>query len=254
MFSLTTRGQLDPETQLEFERFYAVLSEFLRVSFNEDGTLITPAPTGVVPIGAIISWGSMTDPPGWIELDGSLRNRVVYKSLFELWGTTYGAGDGSTTFQIIDSRQRFVLGLAAAGTGAVLGEVGGNIDHTHSFSGVSISGTTSANGGHSHTGSGTTSSDGAHTHSQGAHQHAIIGVATAAAGADVTVRNSSTNIDIFADSGTGSAGTHSHTVSINIDATGDHTHTFSGSASGSVGTANPPYIALRQMVYTGVVE
>ena len=44
----------------------------------------------------------------------------------------FGVGDGSTTFNLPDLRQRMPLGMAASGTGSRLGETGGNINHTHS--------------------------------------------------------------------------------------------------------------------------
>lgn len=248
MFGLTTRGQLDPITQLEFERFYARLSEFLGVSFNEDGTLSTTVPD-TREIGEVVDFAGPTAPDKWLLCDGSLVSRVTYKRLFEVIGTTYGAGDGSTTFKLPDVRGRFTICVSASGTASVLGETGGSINHTHAFSGVSVSGTTSANGAHTH--SASTSSDGAHTHSQGAHSHAV-GAGSpnvAASGSDYAIYPS-TQTDIFNDSGTGSAGSHTHSVTVNN--VGDHTHTFSASGSGTVDSANPPYIAFNKIIYTGV--
>jgi microcystin-dependent protein len=46
-------------------------------------------------------------------------------------GTTYGAGDGSTTFNVPDMRGKFPFGKAAAGTGNALGASFGTIDHVH---------------------------------------------------------------------------------------------------------------------------
>ena len=51
MFGLSTRGQLDPTTQLEFERLYARLTALLSQSFDEDGNLIGPTPTVVMEVG-----------------------------------------------------------------------------------------------------------------------------------------------------------------------------------------------------------
>ena len=50
----------------------------------------------------------------------------------------YGLGDGSTTFNVPDTRQRFVLGKAASGTGNTLAAKGGAIDHTHTVPSLSI--------------------------------------------------------------------------------------------------------------------
>lgn len=63
--------------------------------------------------------------------DGSLVSRSTYADLFAVIGTTFGAGDGSTTFALPDKRGRFALGKAASGTGSTLGDTGGLIDHVH---------------------------------------------------------------------------------------------------------------------------
>lgn len=64
--------------------------------------------------------------------DGAAVSRTTEAALFAVIGTAYGAGDGSTTFNVPDLRQRFPLGKAAAGTGSTLGGTGGAIDHVHS--------------------------------------------------------------------------------------------------------------------------
>lgn len=83
------------------------------------------------PSGAIVAYGGSAAPSGWLLCDGSAVSRTTYATLFAAIGTTYGVGDGSTTFNIPDLRQRFPLGKATAGTGSTLGDTGGAIDHTH---------------------------------------------------------------------------------------------------------------------------
>jgi microcystin-dependent protein len=85
----------------------------------------------VVPAGALLMYGGASAPTGYLICDGSAISRTTFAALFTAIGTTWGGGDGSTTFNIPDLRQRFPLGKAAAGTGAVLAEVGGTIDHVH---------------------------------------------------------------------------------------------------------------------------
>jgi len=102
-------------------------------------------PTSIqLPAGVILLHGGTTAPTGYLLCDGSAVSRAGQAALFTAIGTTYGAGDGSTTFNIPDLRQRFPLGKAVSGTGATLGGVGGAIDHQHS------------NNTHTHTYSGTT--------------------------------------------------------------------------------------------------
>lgn len=83
------------------------------------------------PSGVIASFGGTTAPIGYLMCDGSAVSRTTYALLFAVIGTTYGVGDGSTTFNLPDLRQRFPLGKAAGGTGSTLGGTGGAIDHTH---------------------------------------------------------------------------------------------------------------------------
>lgn len=81
--------------------------------------------------GTIVMTGRETAPTGWLLCDGSAVSRSTFDALFAAIGTAYGVGDGSTTFNLPDLRQRFPLGKADAGTGDTLGGTGGDIDHVH---------------------------------------------------------------------------------------------------------------------------
>lgn len=85
----------------------------------------------LVPTGSIIAYGGSAAPSEWFLCDGTAKSRTTEAALFAVYGTTFGAGDGSTTFNLPDLRQRFPLGKAASGTGATLGGTGGAIDHVH---------------------------------------------------------------------------------------------------------------------------
>ena len=61
-----------------------------------------PLPVGGLPAGSVIQWSAPTLPTNWLLCDGSAVSRSVYSSLFAVVGTTYGAGDGSTTFNLPD--------------------------------------------------------------------------------------------------------------------------------------------------------
>lgn len=56
-------------------------------------------------------------PTGWLDCNGQLVSRVTYAALFTAIGVIYGAGDGSTTFNVPDIRGRTVVGGGAAGSG-----------------------------------------------------------------------------------------------------------------------------------------
>jgi len=89
-----------------------------------------------VPIGTSVDFRGTTAPDGYLLENGSNVSRTTYADLFAVVGTSYGSGDGSTTFTLPDSRGRFSLGIAASGTGSVLAETGGALEHTHDLSGV----------------------------------------------------------------------------------------------------------------------
>ena len=66
------------------------------------------------PTGSIIMYGATTAPTGWLLCDGSAVSRTTYADLFAIIGTTFGAGNGSTTFNLPDLRDRFVVGAGAS--------------------------------------------------------------------------------------------------------------------------------------------
>lgn len=70
---------------------------------------ITLAPPSI-PVGAIMAFAMSTPPDDWLECDGSAISRTTYAALFAIIGTTYGAGDGSTTFNLPDLRGEFIRG------------------------------------------------------------------------------------------------------------------------------------------------
>lgn len=69
-----------------------------------------------VPVGAVMAFGRINCPTGWIVADGSAISRTTYSALFAATGTIHGTGDGSTTFHLPDYRGRFLRG-ADGGTG-----------------------------------------------------------------------------------------------------------------------------------------
>lgn len=64
-----------------------------------------------VPTGAVLWWPSQTLPGGWVKRNGAAVSRSVYAALFGVIGTTYGVGDGATTFNLPDDRGLFVRGF-----------------------------------------------------------------------------------------------------------------------------------------------
>lgn len=83
------------------------------------------------PIGAPIPWLTDTLPPGFVELNGQLLSRNAYPALYAVYGTKYGAGDGSTTFGTPNMAGRTFIGRDPADTTMdATGETGGEKTHT----------------------------------------------------------------------------------------------------------------------------
>jgi microcystin-dependent protein len=61
--------------------------------------------------GTIAFLGMPTAPSGWLKANGAAISRTTYADLFSAIGTTFGSGDGSTTFNLPDLRGEFPRGL-----------------------------------------------------------------------------------------------------------------------------------------------
>jgi microcystin-dependent protein len=79
-----------------------------------------------IPTGTLTAFAGATAPSGWLVCDGSAISRSTYSDLFTVVGTTYGAGDGSTTFNLPDLRGRVVVGYAASGGHPDVSTLGNN--------------------------------------------------------------------------------------------------------------------------------
>ena len=66
-----------------------------------------------LPIGSTLEWFSTTIPDNWLVCDGSAVSRTTYSDLFAVIGTTFGEGDGSTTFNLPNTKGRTIVGLNA---------------------------------------------------------------------------------------------------------------------------------------------
>lgn len=86
---------------------------------------------GSNPVGVIVTFAGSTAPIGWLLCDGTAISRTTYFHLFNTISTTYGTGDGSTTFNIPNLKGRIPVGRDSAQTEFdVLGETGGAKTHT----------------------------------------------------------------------------------------------------------------------------
>jgi len=157
-----------------------------------------------VPPGIISPYGAAAAPTGYLLCNGAEVSRATYSALYAVTADLFGAGNGTTTFDLPDLRGRFPLGVAVAGTGSTVGDTGGLIDPTIDLSHTHTSGSHSHEITHGHADTIATGIDGAHTHTMPTHGH---------------------NLDHDHASVTSGAGTaHTHTM-------GSHSHFISDTSS-----------------------
>ena len=117
-----------------------------------------------VPPGMVLPFAGATAPEGFLLCDGSAVSRTTYADMFAAIGTAYGAGNGSTTFNLPDMRGRVAAGrdnmggvaasrLTGGGSGiagATLGAVGGAETHTLNAAQMPVHNHAYTDPGHSH--------------------------------------------------------------------------------------------------------
>lgn len=86
-------------------------------SITEDGILVTGSGS-TVPVGAILPFGGTAVPSGYLACDGAAVARTTYSALFAVVGTSFGPGDGSSTFNVPDMIGRSPAGYAHPGLAA----------------------------------------------------------------------------------------------------------------------------------------
>ena len=108
-------------TQLQFRRgttaqnnSYTGLVGELSLDTDTNNIRIHDGSTGggaeLIPAGTIMAYGAASAPTGFLLCDNSAVNRVTYARLFAVIGTTFGTGDGSSTFNLPDLRDKVPLG------------------------------------------------------------------------------------------------------------------------------------------------
>ena len=77
------------------------------------GTFVASVPA--VPVGSMQAFAGSSAPTGWLLCNGTTASRTTYSNLYSVIGTTYGVGDGSTTFGLPDMRGRVPMGAGDVG-------------------------------------------------------------------------------------------------------------------------------------------
>jgi microcystin-dependent protein len=116
------------------------------------GTVLAAIGGTAIPTGVMLDYGGSSAPTGYLLCDGSAVSRATYSDLFTAIGTAFGAGDGSTTFNVPDFRRRVAVGSGGTGTaelGNAVGNTGG--DETHTLIEAEMPSHTHVQNSHNHT-------------------------------------------------------------------------------------------------------
>lgn len=194
----------------------------------------------IIPSGTIWQFAAAAAPTGWLICDGTAVSRTTYAALFAAISTTYGAGDGSTTFNVPDLRRRTPVGKGSSDSlgnsdGVAVGSR--TLTHTHvvnkHYHGMGTGSTAAVDISHTHSPTavtGTIDSGGAHTHS-------------------VNGRDNSTASNAGSFMRASATGTINN---LNTASDGAHTHTFTLSTSPSLGATSKSVTGLIGLVTGGV--
>ena len=167
-----------------------------------------------VATGTIVPWTVSSAPTGYLECDGSAVSRSTYSALFALIGTTYGAGDGSSTFTLPDLKDRVVYGKSSS---VSIADTGGSATVTPAGTNAGTALSESQLPSHNHT-------------------------------TTITFTNGTTSLSSstrLAGGGATTLGTQTYDTD-NTGSGSTHTHTFSGSSQSTL----QPFLCLKFMIKT----
>ena len=195
------------------------MSNYEATRYDFDGANLT----GIegIPTATIVPWSSSSVPTGFLECNGAAVSRSTYSALFAIVGTTYGAGDGASTFNLPDLQDNVAMGKS--GTKALASTGGANT--------VAASGTV-----------GGSTANATLTEAQlASHSHSVNQVAATSFGGPTTA------IRIVTD------GSNAAIVNLNTANTGSgtgHSHNMSATFTGSATSVIQPYLTIIYIIKT----
>ena len=192
------------------------------------------------PVGSVKMYAGSSAPSKWLFCQGQAVSRTTYAKLFNVIGTTYGAGDGSTTFNLPNFNGRTPIGVGTSGTtGAsshALASTGGQETHAHTTGNFTL----------------TTSHIPAHTHGN----KSLTGALYAYSWDDGTSGGIVSKTVTAKNFGTPPSGAQIGHINYAINASHEHTSVGGGQAHnhGNTGSSSQmnPYLTVNFIIFAGV--
>ena len=198
------------------------------------------------PVGSVKMYAGSGTPSKWLYCDGSAVSRTTYAKLFGVIGTTYGAGDGSTTFNVPDFRGRVGVGV---GTGTATGATAHTLGQTAGEETVTL--TVNQMPKHTHIQNSHNHSQNPHTHTQVAHAHGIpVNLGYHPGNGGAVAGDNAWAVDGTAPGRIGSIGetaVNIQTTATNIGTTAVNQETGNNEAHGNM----MPYTAINYIIFAG---
>ena len=130
IYTATAENTWDSGDTPRYDGFY-VNKENNTIHYYNGETLSGVNSVDTTPVGMIMPYAGTTIPEKWMKCEGQALSRTDYSALFSVIGTTYGNGDGTTTFNVPNLQGRFPIGYKSSDADFnMLGKKGGSKTHT----------------------------------------------------------------------------------------------------------------------------
>jgi microcystin-dependent protein len=209
--------------------------------FTVSGNLTVTGSSTIAPIGSILMWSTGSAPTGYLLCNGAAVSRSTYAGLFAVVGTTFGAGDTTTTFNLPNYTNRMPYGTTVGATGGSTTITAANLpSHTHTV--VGNTGAMSGNQNHVHG-----VNDPGHQHS---YRLDVNGASVAFVGNQGNLGGATLG-EGAGPAGSISSGTQSSSTSVSIQSANvDHTHgiNLTSGPTGSGDAFITPYLGISFII------